>query len=143
MLGSQHATNGQGGGVVHIRGAKDKPGVHAGRCFSHCFNKGHWIEWRLSPPPGRYRLLWRYCCARRAVRTLAVNGRPFPSQRFAGTGGFGSRAKDWDNAVARDAKGTALVFETDGAPLAVRMEADGGDLGLNLDYLTVLPAREP
>ena len=131
----------QGGGAVHIRDAKDKPGVHAARCFSHWFNKGHWIEWRLKAPSGRYHLLWRYSCTSRAVRSLAVNGQTYPSQRFEGTGGFGSRPEDWDNAIARDAEGNALVFQTDGAPVTVRMKADGGDVGLNLDYLTLLPER--
>ena len=131
----------QGGGAVHIRDAKDKPGVHAARCFSHWFNKGHWIEWRLKAPSGRYHLLWRYSCTSRAVRSLAVNGQTYPNQRFEGTGGFGSRPEDWDNAIARDAEGNALVFQTDGAPVTVRMKADGGDVGLNLDYLTLLPER--
>jgi hypothetical protein len=131
---------GQGGGEVRLRNAQEKPGVHGGRCFSHWFNAGHWIEWRLQAPAGRYQLAWRYCCSADAVRTLLVNGRACPDQRFRGTGGFGERPEDWDSHIARDPSGRALVFESDGAPLTVRMEAPGGDAGVNLDYVTLVLA---
>lgn len=132
----------QGGGAVRRRDANDKPGVHGGHCFSHWFTAGHWLEWKIPVPPGEYRLLWRYCCSGRATRTLEVDGQAHSDQVFLPSGGFGSRVEDWDNAVARDADGRGLVFRTDGKPLTVRMQADGNDVGVNLDYLTLLPVTE-
>jgi rhamnogalacturonan endolyase len=129
----------QGGGEVRVRDATEKPGVHGGKCFSHWFNDGHWLEWTLTPPPGRYHLALRYCCSGEPARALSVNGQALPEQRFRGTGGFGERGDEWDMHLARDASGSPLPITCDGTPLTIRMAAPGGEVGVNLDYLTLLP----
>jgi hypothetical protein len=129
----------QTGGEIHVRDAKEKPGVRGGKCFSHWFNAGHRLEWVLKAPAGRYRLLWRYCCAADATRSLAINGQAHPAQTFRASGGFGANAEDWDNTIARDAQGNDLIIKTDGKPLTIRMVPDGKDAGVNLDYVTLLP----
>jgi rhamnogalacturonan endolyase len=130
----------QGGGEVKIRDAKDKPGVHGGKCLSHWFNPGHWLEWQLPVPKGRYHLALRYCAGADVTRALSLNSQSLPPQRFRGTGGFGENGDEWDTHVVGDAAGTPLVLEADGTTLTVRLEAPGGDAGVNLDYLTLLPA---
>ena len=130
----------QAGGEVRIRDAKDKPGVHGGKCFSHWFTAGHWLEWTLTAPKGRYHLALRYCAGADVLRTLSVNGQTLPPQRFRGTGGFGENGDEWDTHIASAAADAALVLESDGTPVTVRLTAPGGDLGVNLDYLTLLPA---
>ncbi|MBT7162571.1 MAG: hypothetical protein HN904_07310, partial [Victivallales bacterium] len=97
------------------------------------------LEWVLKAPAGRYRLLWRYCCAADATRSLAINGQAHPAQTFRASGGFGANAEDWDNTIARDAQGNDLIIKTDGKPLTIRMVPDGKDAGVNLDYVTLLP----
>ena len=116
------------------------PGVHGGKCFSHWFTAGHWLEWTLTAPKGRYHLALRYCAGADVLRTLSVNGQTLPPQRFRGTGGFGENGDEWDTHIASAAADAALVLESDGTPVTVRLTAPGGDLGVNLDYLTLLPA---
>ncbi len=132
----------QGGGAVRVRSAAEKAGVHGGACFSHWLTAGHWLQWQLKAPAGRYHLLFRYCCQGDAVRTLNVNGQALTDQRFRTTGGFGERAEEWDSHVAGDAGGHPLVVVSDGQPVTVRMEARTTDAGLNLDYLTLVPVGE-
>jgi hypothetical protein len=122
----------EGGGKVHIR--DDKVGV-VGKATSHWDDAGHWIEWRLAvPQDGLYSLVVRYAAQGTARRTLAVDGAAKGTLRFAGSGGYGSRADEWDHA-----QGPKLQLAA--GDHTIRLENTDGK-GLNLDYLLLRPASK-
>lgn len=127
----------QGGGEVRIR--DDKAGV-VEKAISHWDSKGHWLLWRITvPKDGAYRLVLRYSAAQSARRTLAVDGQALPLQSFAGSGGFGDAAGDWQHATAVDEANRPLTLQLGAGEHTIRMENVDGQ-GLNLDYVALVPA---
>jgi hypothetical protein len=122
----------EGGGKVHIR--DDKQGV-VGKCISHWDDKGHWLEWSLAvPKDGLYSLVLRYSSPHFVQRALTVDGTAKGKVSFPNSGGFGSRADEWDHAQGpklRLAAGTHTI----------RLDNIDGN-GLNLDYLLLQPANK-
>jgi hypothetical protein len=121
----------ESGGKVHIR--DDKQGV-VGKCISHWDDKEHWLEWNITvPTTGTYSLVARYSCPDLVKRALAVDGAAKGTVRFSGSGGFGSRADEWDHA-----QGPKLQLAA--GQHTIRLENTDGK-GLNLDYLLLQPSK--
>ena len=127
----------EAGGKVRVR--TDKRGV-VGKAISHWDDKGHALSWRIRTPAGQYHLVIRYSANDDARRAISVDSRKRPGQTFAGTGGFGSLASEWDHLTVVDAKGEPLAFGLDKGDHTIRMANIDG-IGLNLDYLALVPVH--
>jgi len=110
---------------------------------AHWFNRGHWLEWVVRvPADGPYHLLVRCCAAGAVRRSVSLDGQPLPTQRFGATGGFGGgTATDWVHARIRGEDEAPLVLQLAKGDHTVRLEAPGGDAGMNLDHLALAPVK--
>ncbi|MCC7492048.1 MAG: heparinase II/III family protein [Fimbriimonadaceae bacterium] len=125
----------QGGGTVEVSAAK----VGAvGRSFLHWDQAGHWLEWRLTPPAGRWRLLLRACHPEpEALRAVHWNGQPVAGAAalaVPGSGGWSGERDDWRTVAWAPPGGLA----SDGQAVTLRLENVDGR-GLNLDWLALIP----
>ena len=127
----------QAGGKVQVR--TDKAGV-SGKAISHWDDKGHGLSWTLETPAGRYQLVIRYSAAETAHRSLRIDDRALADQTFPTTGGFGTQAIDWDHQTAADARGKPLTLDLAAGAHTIHMANTDG-VGLNLDYLALVPMR--
>ena len=126
------------GGKVRIR--DDKAGA-VGKAFSHWDAKGHALTWRIKVAAGRYRLVLRYCCPNAARRSLTIDGRLLGTQTFPETGGFGNAPQDWEHLTVLQ-NGQPALLDLQAGEHLIRLE-NIDDVGLNLDYLALLPAEKP
>jgi hypothetical protein len=122
----------QGGGEARVENGR--PGAVDG-ILTNWDDTGHWLEWRFeSAAAGTYEVIFRYSMDARAPRQMLVNGEPVPGLKpidLPVTGGW----NDW-----REAKLPALITLKAGQN-AIRMESGGGE-GMNIDDITLAPAKE-
>lgn len=132
---------GQGGGQVEIT---DKKIGTEGKAFLHWDAAGHWLEYTLTVPAGRYALWFRACTSEGAVlRRITVAGQTpeaASAQEIAGTGGYSSNQDDWRSLVLADKQAHDLAFDLPAGPVAIRLENLDGQ-SLNLNWLALVPVQ--
>jgi len=130
---------GQGGGQVEVT---DKKIGTDGKAFLHWDAAGHWLEYTLAVPAGRYALWLRACTSEGAVRRKITVAGQTPeaanAQEIAGTGGYSSSQDDWRSLVLADKQAHDLVFDLPAGPATIRLENLDGQ-SLNLNWLALVP----
>lgn len=132
---------GQGGGTIEI--TEKKIGAQ-GKAFLHWDAAGHWLEYTLTVPAGRYALWLRACTSEGAVlRKITVAGQTpeaASAQEIAGTGGYSSGQDDWRILVVADKDAHDLAFDLPAGPVTLRLENLDGE-SLNLNWLALVPVQ--